>query len=432
MTTKLEIKDVESTKELFNLIQDEWNKSIHFMPLSDEICLQLLDCYFDSECKVVASSLLNICVHSPPCNGENEIEMTTNNRKWCKGRGIKYKSKEFDESAIIMRELYKQSERRKKKHNQNFNLDLVERLNNLELELQIEQLGIKEKKELLNRNEENDDKNFERKLDKLYKNEDKKKVLKNIKKISEGLQNIKAKNEIETDVITITKKYENKVYSQLTDQIKSENVNIDNTLNKMKDVLNGLNDRLQIIEKQTLSIDNKQDKVLQLAETINAREELQQYLDIWYKSKYGIMKKIILAPLKALNIIVWKPAKNAFWTFFGKYFYLIWGLLMLLLIMACCLTAYSYIRTNIPTYFNLMNESIIYILGVSARTGNFISQLIFPIFRESIDILYSSSSSFFIHIKDSTTNYLYELIMKIINLITNTISGTIINKLSPW
>jgi hypothetical protein len=435
MSGKLETKDIESTKELFNLYQEEWNKSIHSMPLTDEICLQLLDCYFDSECKVVASSLLNICVHNPPCNGENEVEIITNNRKWCKGRGIKYKSKEFEENAIIIRELYKQSEKRKKKNTKKENLDLIERLNNLELELQIEQLGTKEKKEILKKEKSEDiDKNFEKKIEKLYKDIDSKKVLKTIKGITETLQNKKVKNNIEADVITITKKYENKVYNELkTDQIDDEKTEeLNNTLNKMKNVLTGLDDRLKLIEKHTNQIDNKQDKILELAETINAREELEQYVNTWYKSKYGIMKKIVLAPLKALNIIVWKPAKHAFWIFFGKYFYLIWGMLMLILIMACCLTAYSYIQTNIPIFFNLMNESIIYILGLSARTGNYLSQLIFPIYKESLNILYSSTSSFIIQIKDSTISYLYELIMKIIHLIANTLSETITNKLSLW
>src|SRR5271154_107188 len=103
-TLKFDEKDIESTKDLFYLYQEERNKSIKSLPLTNDVCLQLLDCYFSSECKIANQSLLHICVHNIPCD-ENETEMITNGRKWCKGRNIKYKSKEFEKIAIIMREL---------------------------------------------------------------------------------------------------------------------------------------------------------------------------------------------------------------------------------------------------------------------------------------------------------------------------------------
>lgn len=420
--SKPSIQDIESVKQLFNLYQEERNKSIHSMQLTDEICLDLLDCYFSPECKVVAESLLHVCVHSPPCYG-NEIELTTNGRKWCKGRNIKYKSEEFDKNAMIMHALYEQAEKRRQKLKPELKNKISEEVNeltDLELELRLEKLGTVEKKSMID--EDIDMKDIDKKIEKLYS----KVELKDIKKISESLQDKKIKNKIESDVITITKKSEKKVY----DELKIEkDTNINNALNKMEDIFKSMDERLQFIEQQTLSIDSKQDKVLELAETINAKQELQTYIDVWYKSKYGIAKKIILAPLKALNIVVWKPAKNAFWYFFGKYFYLIWGLLMLMLITACCLTAYSYFRIYAPTFFNLMNESIIYMLGASSRTGNVLAQLIFPVFGESLKVLYGSASTFVIYVKDSTINYLYELIMYVINLITNVLTKSITEKL---
>jgi hypothetical protein len=420
--------DIESVKQLFELYQTEYNKSIHSMKLTDEVCLQLLDCYFSPECKVIASSLLHVCVHSPPCS-EDEKEITTNGKKWCKGRKIQYGSFEFDKSAMLMRELYEQSEKRRIKLKPELKKKIsqeVEQLTDLDLELRLEKLGTSEKKELIGKEIDED---FDKRISKLYFNDNKENVLKEVKKISEKLQDKKVKNKVESDVITITKKSMNKVKNEIKE---NETKDVSNVLNKMTDVLSGLNERLQTIEKQTLSIDTKQDKVLELAETINAKQELQQYVNTWYKSKYGIAKKIVLAPLKALNIIVWKPAKNAFWTFFGKYFYLIWGVLMMMLILSCCLTAYSYFRTYAPTFFNLINEGIIYVLGASARSGNVLSQLLFPIFKESLNVFYSSASTFVISIKDFTINYLYELIMKVIELVTSVLTKSVADKLTWW
>lgn len=429
--SKVSVEDIESVKQLFNLYQAEWNKSIHSMKLTDDVCLQLLNCYFEPECNVIAQSLLHVCVHSPPCS-ENEKELTTNGRKWCKGRNIKYKSEEFDKNAMIMHALYEQAEKRKEKMKPSLKNEItgeIGKLTDLDLELRLEKLSVSEKKEMV-KGEDIDMKTLEKRLDKLYTSQDKKHILKEVKSISEKLQEKKVKNKIESEVITITRKSEKKVYEELKQETKD--VNIDNTLNKMQEIFESLDDRLKSIEQQTLSIDSKQDKVIQLAETINARQELQTYIDTWYKSKYGLAKKIVLAPLKALNIIILRPARYAFWHFFGKYFYLIWGLLMLILIIACCLTAYSYLKIYVPTYFNLMSESIIYLWGASIRSGNTLAQFISPVIKESLHVLYNSASTFLVHITNSVANYLYELMMWVIGLVSNILTKSITEKLSLW
>lgn len=386
--------NIDEIGHIFQLYQQEYNKSIHSLPLTDSVCLDLLNCYFHPDCKIKASSLLHICVNNPPCE-EHETEMTTNKRKWCKGRKIKYGDKEFDDNARILQALFENAETRRNKNKLPKEIkdeikEEVKFLNDIDIEEKI----------FINK--------FEIKLNKLYDTKSKIK--------SEKLQDKKIKNKIESDVLTITKIAQTKVYQELKihDETKISK-SIENTLSS-------LDKRLQSIEKNTQLIDKKQDQIIKLSKD---KEELKTYVDHWYKSKYETIKNVVLTPLKALDVIVWKPAKYAFWTFFGKYFYLIWGLLMMLLIVCCVLLAYSKFRENAPYFFNLMNETVIYLLGKATEAGYILGELIFPIFGNTLNILYNFGVDSVIHIKNITIQYLRDLFRQLIEIITNILTNKI-------
>ena len=145
------------------------------------------------------------------------------------------------------------------------------------------------------------------------------------------------------------------------------------------------------IEASTELMDGRTKKILDLSETISARQELQLYIDSWYKTKWGTVKMLCSLPFKAVNIIVWKPAKYAFWRFFGQYFYLLWGLFMLLLITVCFITGMAMINKYYPDIIALLYNACIDIWGLAIKSGSLVAQQLRPMFGETVLMLFENA-----------------------------------------
>jgi hypothetical protein len=65
----------------------------------------------------------------------------------------------------------------------------------------------------------------------------------------------------------------------------------------------------------------------------------------------GVLKQAIVAPVKMLNIVVFQPANYAFWHIFGKFAYLLWGILMLLIVVIFAFSILISINKNFPNAY---------------------------------------------------------------------------------
>ncbi len=412
--TLAEIADVEKQ---INLAQNEWVKSLRQIPLTDETCFQLIDYQLDCETlkKEIGGpgcnaplSLVHVCVNKPPCN-KNEKKTVTNKKEWCKGRGLKYGTEQFDIQMKQAYEIYKQVEKERQsrlaKAPKKLQKDLANEARSLEkLRKKIRKMGKipNEDRELEERLEKLGEREFVQELEqKMSESSSPKKSRGVLRRVSRNLQNAKIKRQLATEVLVVAKKSfdtisddavrESRRYQETDTRVErtqSENISrelltIFERVERKQDIFV---ENLISLQNQVSNIDRKQDRVLDLAQTINDRQ-LQEYVKEWYKSKWGVMKKISEQPLKALNIIVWIPAKNGFWQFFGRHFYLMWSLLMLILVVVCVVTCFTAINYYAPGVISFLNTVCILLWGMALRTGSTVAQILKPWFGESTTIV---------------------------------------------
>lgn len=417
------LEGLDKWSDQLALLKKEWIESLRSLPLSDETCLNLIKCHFSETrdghkaCEVPIPTYLHICVNKPPCS-INEREETTNGRKWCKNRGFKLGTPEFDAAAMYAEAMYTKAEEDRLKRLYDVNPELKEQAAKAAQELKEIQLIVSRATRLSEDDDTELTENFER-IDTLSVSEfskeletkiksDPKNAKRTLVKTSQALQLGKIKNEVGSIVLTVTRDSTRQVLKNMKEDIaerKLSDTKIDkeeiekagtdtstnSAIEKLTRVVLKLDERLNKMETGLTSIDTKQDRVLDLAETIKSKQELKEYTDLWYTSKMGIIKKIALAPLQALNIIVWKPAKYSFWHFFGKYFYLMWGLLMLLLILVVFLTATSTLNIYFPEITGFLYDAYIYLQGASIRSGSILAQWLTPMFGESFMLLFNTA-----------------------------------------
>ena len=435
--------------ELIRLREDEWKKSLRSLPLTDETCLYLIDYQADCDllggCTAPAPSLLHICVNAPPCE-ENEQELVTNQRKWCKGRGLKFGTPEFKEASKQIREMYAQAEN-----------DRLERLYKVKPELrrqaENEATELEELRKRISSIEvptfDKEDEALAQRFAELTENDFVSELKEEIDfnpqnarntlfRASRALQTNRIRSELASEVMTVIRtstthirddveeetetRQQNDTPPQKTEIKRTEiDTTVLNALQQLTGVIGQIDTRLQNLETQTGSIDRKQDRVFELAQSINARQELQSYVEGWYKSKSGFLKKIISAPLKALDIIAWKPAKYAFWHFFGRFAYLLWGLLMLFLIMVCALTAFTAMNYYYPDILLGLQYVATYLWGAALRSGSVLAQFLKPWFGESVTLLLSG-----LQISVATgLSWMWDFVIGLLATVFNTVAGKV-------
>ena len=99
------------------------------------------------------------------------------------------------------------------------------------------------------------------------------------------------------------------------------------------------------------------------------------------------MKAILASPFKIFFYIVLKPAWDAFWYFFGRWGYLLWGLFMLFFLLILTVTGYRYFSANFPIIIQYLTQTIIYLQAAAIETGSIVAKLLGPVFTEFLQAL---------------------------------------------
>jgi hypothetical protein len=383
-------KDIENIIDILKQRDKEWDESIKSLPLSDEICTDLLRSYLAPSKKYKNPNIpyLHACVHPEPCKKHEKVRVMKT-RKWCSGSGVNYGTPEFDNLAREIYDKYGQAEEERIKRMQEADPKIKEKM-----EEEVKFLEDMQKKVMdlpttifeIEKTLNDEDLELKERLNSLIM-DDKDSKLRELENISQNLQSEKVRADVGKTILKTIQSSVLVVKKELRENKKSklDNVqkNMDRSIDKMEPLLRQLNKRIKKLEKKIENIDQKQDQVLDGIENIQERQALQEYVDVWYNNKLQIVKKIALAPLKALNIIVWKPAKYAFWTFFGRYFYLIWGLLMLLLVLICSITAITAIKYYYPDIIEHIYAILIPLWGACIKSGSLLAQTLKPWFGDS-------------------------------------------------
>jgi hypothetical protein len=388
----------------------------------------------------VIPSLLHICINPPPClegekemitngrkwckgrrlgygdppcrEGEKEM-MTTAGKKWCKGRSIDYGSVDFNYYVDKFYKIYKlrEVEERQERINQldeskelkeqiiessdeleSFRDRLVE-IQRFQNEFNKENSGLED---LVLRFEKltttNDPEEFKTKTQAhLNRAENKSKFLKDI---STSLQEQKVRCEVGQDVITVVRDNVKKIKRNIREETKNEdkmddNVNnaVNHSMQNMHNMIKKLNDQTVELQRKIDDLNEKQDQVLELSQNIN-ENVLRQYIHEWHRSRLGFLKNIVLAPFKALDFIIFRPARYAFWYFFGRFFYLLWGILMLLVLLICFLSGLSAIKQYHPELMATLYDSAIYLWSAALQSGSIAAETLKPMFGDSVILVF--------------------------------------------
>lgn len=466
---------LEELREYNKARHKQWVESTKKIHLNDEICHEIIDNYLltgDTSLPV----RLRICATPPPCN-DGEKEITSHGRKWCKGRQLPLKSEQFKKIAEKITADLEESRKEQEKRMGMIPDDALKQLEKRLKQLKKDVPNIKELKdessdlrpEIANKTDSDSDsgssdEDVDRLTERLQKLQDddlspdrfmeklKKKVPKNpkkakkfLKKTSRDLQRKKIRNQLGSETLTITRQLSEhisdttKYYTEQRQEIDTEDdekeverTGIDTQVNialeKMTTVLSNIDSRLSQLETQTNTIDKKQDRVIELSEQMNIRQ-LKQYVDQWYESKWGVAKMILKSPLKAINIIMWKPAMNAFWIFFGRWAYLMWGLLMLILITIFVVTIFTMIKFYFPSMIIGLQEVGLYIWGATLRSGSVIAQSLKPWFGESTTLVLSGAKTVSLSALQTLWDWSIGWLVEIFKHVVNKAGGTLF---SSW
>jgi len=435
-------KDIEEFEEVFKESQREWEKSLRVMPLKNDTCIHLLECYLDKKCytskkKSIPSSFLHICANPPPCEDNINDLKITQSRPWCKNNGLKLDTDPFDKNAKDVIQIYKkveaEREKRLKKVKPDEKKKIEEVAKNLEdLKTRYENLEKKSNTPVVSKMI---DDNIEKRFENLMRGDKIDPI-----KASEILQTQKAKNSSEMHVLTLTKNITEKISKDfrkgdeerkrkeskeeeeagLVDETKTQKM-----FAEIMKAMNATNSRLEALENLNKTIDVKQDQIIHTTKDIREQQELQKYINVWYKSKYGVMKKILSAPFEAFNIIVLAPARYAFWHFFGKYWYLVYGLFMLLLLSACVLTAFNKLHNYHPEITAHLLNAFTYSRDLAIDSGSLLVQWMSPMISESFKDIARGTYAY----GTMQLNNLYLWIVEMFKAILNNVAGMVGEKI---
>lgn len=340
----------ELEKQLKKKVEETWKKAIRDLPLTDDVCSMLFDCHKNREtnvaCPTNIPTYLHICANTPPCD-EKEEEMETNGRKWCKGRGDKYGTPEFDEKVEKMIENY-----RKKMDNEVKQIpeegrqkagDIVEEFQHMDVN-SLFSISILEQKNDLPTNT-----NLSKKLQKKAKKEAEEKVKYDCAR--DIL--LDTSDMIKSQMVLISQKPESQKIQESNEQF----------VNEMRKMFESLNNKIDIAqeqnEKSIEAIQNKQDKTLKGIVDLNVKQDYIEFRDVWYKSKMAFFKKILEAPKKAVKIFL-SPMNVAF-DYWMKPLLVIIGTLQIICFVGIILYMLSCIDMIIPSFskslVNIMIDS---------------------------------------------------------------------------
>ena len=107
-----------------------------------------------------------------------------------------------------------------------------------------------------------------------------------------------------------------------------------------------------------------------------------------------ILTELALCPIKTINIIVFRPAGHAFWFFFGKWAYLLWGLLMMFVLLMCSLTVYLLVDEHYPQYVAYATDTVTFLWVKAGELLSLILEKLEPYFGDAFNILHGRAMDF--------------------------------------
>jgi hypothetical protein len=424
--------DAKDINRLSGELKDEKRKVDKVFGLSDEVCADLIKLYLSGNSVPDIDTIM--CVNRPPCSkGETEIT-SSKGQKWCKKTGIVIGTQQFrDKASNILLQI------------------------ETERELRFSKLSKREMAEA--KKEADQDKDwltaFEAKLNKLLdtpKDDIEERLarldnpsplsLEHFKQSTQEIQKQKRKIQTETSVITLVRETieavdtdikENDKIRKETEQKVESNINIESTLAKALE-------RMTVAQEQmTTALKSQQDRLIRLEaqqENINRaarktlgeeywNEELQQLLRGGIKAT---LSATIKAPFKILNQIVFRPAGYAFWYFFGKWFYLIWGLLMLMLILLSVWRIYTYAETNYPAWTGVLWEAAMYLWSAASQAGSLLAKSMGESFEDMLLVAKDQATS----LSQAGWEQLQSILASLWSQIIDTITSSLVNSVKIW
>ncbi len=450
--------------------------------MTDQQCLQLIYCYLDENCenKKISQSMLNICVNRPPCKGK-EKELTFRNRKgsrkWCKGTGTVIGTPAFYTKAeeIVKDALKEQTERFENipdniKHvfeelddDTKFLQKEMEKLKKWTMdygqpppiiESDIESGSEKKNNDFLSSIQSYDDLSesleYDSDLDELdarFKRLSVDDIVKHTKSLQKEKKRIIAGMQVMTVTKQISRKVNKRIYES-DDDYEIEDEQLD------EQIYQGKEDAIEQLIKCVQSLDSRlghmQEKVDKINETQDylsraARRQLgeEKWMEMFYRiTKTGtkdILLNIVKAPIKMLNVIVLRPAYYAFWYFFGRFGYLLWGMLMLFLLALLGITFSVYASEHYPEYLEYLLNAFSALYGSTLSCGSMLAQYLKPIFGESLEIMGNWAVDTSYEIWYKITGFLLYIWQWLIELITNILKtavenavGGTVKSISSW
>lgn len=447
----------------------KWRETILKSPLTDDTCIALIKCSLDKNCGIPSLKYLHACVNPPPCKGmgmgpglglepeggQEELDIL-NDRPWCKNRGLKMGTEEYKKASEEVLRILEQTTRERKKR-----MEMVTDKEKEEIRAKISDLeSIKMKGDnILEHIKESD---LEAQYNKIQEDELENRFLrikeevsikeirdsisvckpqdrqKKLKEYSSGIQNKKIELEVASNVLEVTRDRFKRIASDMQDGmesrrkgdtpeegkiVKESRVDEDTTqvLRMIVEGLGKITNRIEDIDSKVEQQNTKQDQVYKLASNIHDQIELQNYVNTWHKSKMELAKKIALMPIKALDIIIWRPAKFAFWHFFGKWFYLAWGALMLLFVVTCGLAAMAAIKQNSPGIYDYFFVIASQIKDIGQSTGSIVLQHLEPWTGEIVANLWSGVKYY----SSTSIKYLWDYLIGVIVAIFREVAGQV-------
>jgi hypothetical protein len=192
----------------------------------------------------------------------------------------------------------------------------------------------------------------------------------------------------------------------------------------LKSYQKGVNNQLKTLENSVTLNATKQEEMmammttmLQMQQRQESREmtkaqaaEQSQLREIFKSGVRGIAKMAFGAPIKLMEIVVFKPAFYAFWRGFGQYAYYAWGIFMLFCIFLGVLTTYIFMNKYCPNVLGFFVQAIVLCYRAIWYVGDKIQYAFFGVFvKDAIDISQAYSEGQIIEAQNQASATYHEM-----------------------
>jgi hypothetical protein len=393
----------------------------------------------DKDIFIYSHAALHACVNPPPCSSK-EKSAQLYGKKWCKGRGLKIGTKEFEsEAEKIVKQIEIEKEKnihkmslsdRKKAENRLLEVsddvsDLERRINALTEDIiEVKEEDIEKRISLLSEESERSEEEEERDEEEYFIEETKK------------IQTRKDQLGLSLEMAEMTLDVVENIEPIIKSEVKEENKFL--LIQEQQQKFNSQILKMLEDQKQELKQLNKQQEYINRAARRTLGEEywMEQFHRLTQGGLKTIAKEALLSPFKVLNTIVLKPAKYAFWKIIGKWAYLLWGLLMLFMLMCVAITTYKKLSElskcrefeyvweepicTLPSWMESLINMITYLSSYLTSQGSIIGKYVMDMVGETIINLaadtWTGISNIFINVMETIKLYIYSILNSLVEM----------------